>query len=459
MAGEIKVDDQGRTALHGAACIGQELSVRRLLAQFPNMVSVVDQSGSTALHLAASEGHHKIVEALVAHSPQLTNATDEYSRTALHIASRKGHVLVVDALLAANSNFSWLDEHGCSALHLAAQEGHVEVVKRLVAVSPRLLDPVDERGRSILHWAARRGHAKVVEVLIAHNPLLVNAFDNYGYTPLHAAALGNHEQVMEQLLTCNPNIDASTPTGLTALHIAAQGGYAHMVALLLAEYSKLSQHDIECHAVDERTPGDDPSATTDDVELKGSNLQPATTIHVHAEEPEERSQNNNSDTEDPPKPFKPDLLSSINSRGQTALHLAAERGHQCVAKMLLDYKPQLIFALDGEGNTILHMAAHACGADFVAKLWSMNMTALQAVNCNQQTPFLVAIFRGNEGAVEWIHRKMCFDDVANAFASSHHYLPRLRQLVTESVEGPLQANLIRDVVHTITGYLINELLL
>lgn len=449
-------DGLGRTALHRAACEGHERRLRRLLTENVNMVHVTDQSGCTALHLAAKEGHHKAVEVLATHSPQLIDATDEYGRTALHIAARKGCVSVVEVLIALNSKIEPLDVHGCSALHLAAQEGHAEVVKRLVASNPTSLDAVDGYGRSVLHWAARRGHDRAVAVLVEQHPQLVNAADNYGFTPLHAAALGNHGKILEQLLTCNPKIEISTPTGFTALHFAAQGGFMDMVTLLLAQNSKFADETVkanDCMTTNENMLND--LTITDQLgcveqKIESNNASEDVVMHTLEDSTSTDTDNNNNQV------YKRELLCMVTSRGETALHLAAEKGHEAVAGLLLTHKPQLIFALDGEGNTILHKAAHVCGKDFIETLWSMNLDALHAVNCDSQTPFHLAVKHENKPAVEFLHRKMQFDEVVSVFSPTN-YAGRLRPLVEELVELPLQANLIRDVVGTVRGYLLAEM--
>jgi ankyrin repeat protein len=56
-------DNDGSTALHGAASGGHEAVVRLLVVLGADR-DAIDNDGSTALHLAASEGHEAVVRLL-----------------------------------------------------------------------------------------------------------------------------------------------------------------------------------------------------------------------------------------------------------------------------------------------------------------------------------------------------------------------------------------------------------
>ena len=61
----------------------------------------------------------------------------------------------------------------------------------------------------------------------------MNAADEDSWTALHLAAQGGHAEVVQLLLGAGSAVDAQTSAGATVLHIAAQEGYIEVVQLLL----------------------------------------------------------------------------------------------------------------------------------------------------------------------------------------------------------------------------------
>ncbi len=81
--------------------------------------------------------------------------------------------------------------------------------------------------------AARDGQAEVVRSLL-QDGADVNAAGGDGLTALHLAAEGGHRTVAEALLSAGAAVDAGTRIGrYTSLHVAARGGHGAVVAHLL----------------------------------------------------------------------------------------------------------------------------------------------------------------------------------------------------------------------------------
>ncbi|RUS82367.1 hypothetical protein EGW08_009882 [Elysia chlorotica] len=129
---------------------------------------------------------------------------------------------------------------GWAALHLAASHSNEDVVKYLVAQGADVMSTTSD-GETALHIAAKHGAADVVSFLLDCNVFLRDVQNNKGVTPLLKAIFsfqypfkGNYRRCVDLLLGagCNPNI--SSPSKITALHMAVVKGDSLLVKNLLA---------------------------------------------------------------------------------------------------------------------------------------------------------------------------------------------------------------------------------
>ncbi|GFR62318.1 ankyrin domain protein [Elysia marginata] len=128
---------------------------------------------------------------------------------------------------------------GWSALHLAASHSNLEVIKLLITQGADVLATTPD-GETALHVAAKHGAADVVSFLLDCNVFLRDIQNCKGITPLLKTIFsfqypfkGNYRRCVDLLLGagCNPNI--SSPSKITALHMAVVKGDSLLVKNLL----------------------------------------------------------------------------------------------------------------------------------------------------------------------------------------------------------------------------------
>lgn len=126
------VGEQGRTALMGAASMGNVALARRLLDEGadPNAEDPYDW---TPLLLAADEGHAEMIRLLASRGADL-EAVTETEQTALHLVAWQNHLEAARALLELGVDPSAMDQDGNTALHLAATEPVPEMLRLLAPV-------------------------------------------------------------------------------------------------------------------------------------------------------------------------------------------------------------------------------------------------------------------------------------------------------------------------------------
>ena len=236
-------------------------------------------------------------------------------------------------------NISSLQEYGNSPLHIAALSGHETVVAVLLSEGDNV-NQANKKSQSPLHWAAAYGHEAVVTLLLTHGAD-ANQADNDGQSPLLRAAVNCRTVVVALLLSKGGNANQADSTGFSPLHRAAANGYEAVVAVLLSKGANADQADNK---------GQKPIDVADTQKIKDI-------FFAHAKEKQERGGEELAEQQQPPN-------NEATSNGQAVSTLvdksqwfqAAEQGdlaliHQGI-KDKIDVNCQ-----DSKGCTAVYLAA------------------------------------------------------------------------------------------------------
>ncbi|XP_054614273.1 ankycorbin isoform X2 [Dunckerocampus dactyliophorus] len=182
-ASAIKLDSEGKSALHLAASRGQTDCLSVLLAHGTDP-TVADASGLIPLHLAAKNNHVECCKKLLqAKCP--VDAVDGSGRTALHHAALGGKIQTVQFLCEFKSPINLKDADGHTPLLLAARRGYAEVCSTLLDNGAEI-SISDNSGRTALMLATESNAVPVIKVLLQRGALL-NAVDAQGHDVTHYA--------------------------------------------------------------------------------------------------------------------------------------------------------------------------------------------------------------------------------------------------------------------------------
>lgn len=224
-------DDEGRTALTGAAAGGHE-SIVRLLLNHGADVSARDSHGRTPLHWAATENRVGVVDVLLSSGRDVDiNVADADGCTPLHYATEEGYEAMVTALLGHGADPKKKNNSGWAPLHSAAPSEFLEVATRLLDAGAEV-DSADDEGYTALHWLGSREHRAMVKLLLGRGAR-PDKKTSTGVTPIHRAAFDGVEEIVELLLDKAEDINPADIDGWTPLHAAAANGRDGMVRLLL----------------------------------------------------------------------------------------------------------------------------------------------------------------------------------------------------------------------------------
>jgi ankyrin repeat protein len=244
----------------------------------------VPRGGSTALLFAARSGDAESVRLLVDAGADVNDALPDGS-SALIVATHSGHARAAAILLDKGANAN-ADAVGYSALHAAVLKSDLALVKALLAHGANPNAPIT-RGTPVLRnsqafelpktligatpylLAAKFLEVDVMRTLAAGGadtrmrmkdgatPLMAAAgmgivapaqdekrgTDRRGLAILDGGIVEPESRVLDAInaaLTLGSDIDATTPSGETALHIASAQGYDTVVSLLVARGANLN---------------------------------------------------------------------------------------------------------------------------------------------------------------------------------------------------------------------------
>ncbi|WP_320534592.1 ankyrin repeat domain-containing protein [Robbsia andropogonis] len=135
----------------------------------------------------------------------------------------------VQRALQSGFNPNTTDAQGMPLLVLAAREKSDKVTEALLADSRTDVEKTDSAGENAMMLAAIVKDASIVRMLIAKGAKV----DKPGWTPLHYAASTGDDTIVTILLDAHANVDARSPNDTTPLMMAARGGYASTIQLLI----------------------------------------------------------------------------------------------------------------------------------------------------------------------------------------------------------------------------------
>ena len=362
-------DDSGNTPLHMACLGGHEELARLLITNYNCPVYIKNKAKKTPLHMACSHGYFDVSKVLVSDGNKgFYNTLDKDSNTPLDLLIKKGDAKAVHVL---STEYGFKPHvrgiESKSLLHQLAAGGFTTVLQKLI--SNFNYDPAssDEDGNTILHTAAQHGQYKMAKLLIAYysNQCPIYRKNSQGQTALHCACIGGHTRVAEFLIANKADITVRDEDGDTPLKKAFLKGHLRTCFKLFGT----SLHTINHKLLDQVC--ERGSADLIDILLSDFNLDPFSVLDHH---------------------------------GNTAIHIAAVRGHKQVVSMLVTKYSGLVHVLNRYKQTPLHMAC-SCGHLDVSK---MLLSGADEKNCNSldkgnNTPLDLLIQRGDAKAVHILY--------------------------------------------------------
>ena len=226
----------GTTALQWAIVWNNEEAINLLLRAGAN-VNARNRYGATALSEAVSAGSVATVEAILKAGADAKTLTTDDGETVLMTAARAGNAGVVRVLLERGADVNAREKYkGQTALMWAAAERHPAVVKLLLEHGadwkvrsfdretkvPRLsaassISPIARGGFTALSFAAREGDVESARVML-DGGVDINCGDVDNTSALVVAIMNKQYTFAKFLIDRGANVDAAGAYGRTALY-------------------------------------------------------------------------------------------------------------------------------------------------------------------------------------------------------------------------------------------------
>eukprot|EP00898_Chlorokybus_atmophyticus_P000605 jgi/Chlat1/1545/Chrsp122S08665 len=216
------MDFNAKTALHVAAIKDQPEAARTLVRRGA-CISAEDRDGASPLHWGAAYGRLETMRVLIQNGAKVdfqdrfdaaqllleyeadVDARDFNEASVLHAAAVKGDTPLIELLFAYRANPEIEDMNGKTPLIWASIREQIDALNALVKHGATV-DAVDLDGKTALHHAAARGRMKSIETLVSHGAS-IEVTDCEGISPLHLAAKSGQTAAMELLLSFRATIN------------------------------------------------------------------------------------------------------------------------------------------------------------------------------------------------------------------------------------------------------------
>uniref|UniRef100_A0A6U3Q8H2 Uncharacterized protein n=2 Tax=Ditylum brightwellii TaxID=49249 RepID=A0A6U3Q8H2_9STRA len=237
--GDVKYVDTisttGFTPLIIASAHGHTDAVGYLITEAnANVNQIHPENGVTPLMYAAASGHVDVMKVLLEDGKVDIDQLHSNKGSALLEAATGGASEAISFLIEKGAKFDLIDDDGVTPLMAVASQGHLDGVNSILAALKNAMseDQVKEHinlasfsGGTSVMFAAAGGHPKCTQALI-ENGADVNAIAQATPDYLEKLAKMIEEGTVEET---DPHVD-----GVTAVHVAAQGGHLECVKHLVA---------------------------------------------------------------------------------------------------------------------------------------------------------------------------------------------------------------------------------
>lgn len=227
---EELVDSNGWSLLHFACAKNYDNVVEAVLTTNSIPPDVEDQNGWTPLMVAISNLHIGVAKLVIGRANG--NARNKDGTTAIFVSCQTGQAVIVNDLLQDGANPQFPKTNGMTPLMIASQNGNMDIISLLIKEGKVEVNDKNAKGETAVNIASNHGHDKVVALLVESGADL-EALDNHGYTALMRASGKGFAKVVDILIQ-KVNVNTSSKTGLTALHLASRHGYTILVSTLLS---------------------------------------------------------------------------------------------------------------------------------------------------------------------------------------------------------------------------------
>lgn len=378
-------DASGNSGLMSAVLQGQAERVRTYLTSgadvnavepIPASIKVVGDTELPPILVAIHEKHTGVLKVLIEYGADLRPSFKETGRTVLHCAAARPNPEVVSCLVLAKVDVEARNKDGSTALHEMAMHGNGPHSKKVIQILLNAGANIEAkcRGFTPLHLAAYNNALKVVKVLLDAGAS-IRARSNDLRTPLHLAAQNGWLRVVMMLLDAGADIHEKDGNGETTLHIACEmrsDRNLSVIKYLLDHGASVSE--------------------AADLDRRRGDLPPHRAASRGFKEAVELFLDTGFDKV------------TANARGWQMIHLAADKGHVDILKLLLERGTATSCSTRSRGARPLHLAAGRGHVEAISVLCKFGANVNDASWKDGGYPIHDAAYNGHAEVISLLHK-------------------------------------------------------
>ena len=423
----LDADDKKRTPLHRAAALGYEDTCAQLVRADPRTLLQKDANGLLAAHYATMAGHAGLIAQLIDFDTSSSSSSSSSSSPSTLLVDKQAFSLMHYACF--NGHWSCVESLCELAAAPSSQRAHLTEMLVVPLQPHRSKQQVYYSKFSPLHAACYNSH----DVCVSY---LLDKFDNNknnadsddddddeakricemrdasGNRPLHLCAMNNDCECVSLLLDAGCSLDAKNKQGMTPFMLAALNNSFDVMELLLATDDKRR---VAAAAAAAAAGGATGGGSHRRIDLTSVEARGNTALHLALLNEHENCALFILDHADhgvmTQQHAPATLVNMANESGQTALHLAAANGYLTCVEILLS-KGADIWLRDSKGKTPLLYCAKS---EAVAECLELMLSRLMLMNNS------VAVGVGGGGGGGGGNGMMSGGVSAGPLAGHHHH--------------------------------------
>ena len=359
----------GDTALHITIGSGQLEKYNLLITNVDCNPNIVCSDGNAPIHMMIEKDFCQSLRILLKHPKCNPNMKNSERNSALHLAVREHSLACATCLLQHNRiDPNIQNENGNTPLHEAITGGTpVDIVDALTLHKSYNPNKPNNEGMTPLQLSVDSGKMDYVEVLVTSGKCshedIVKATE--GTQLLHQAVSSNRPKLVLRLTSIQEyNINETTSTGETALHVACRTRYSKTMLKILVE-------DNRC-------------------DLNAQDQHGNTALHLAVYSGTDIAKKVLCILQSAHERCNPNIT---NSEGHTPLHVAVKERDFETAVVLLNHSQCNPSIQDLTGNTPLHLAISQISLSSVKSFLNHKNIDLNIQNREGNTPLHEAVMR------------------------------------------------------------------
>ncbi|CAG7721204.1 unnamed protein product [Allacma fusca] len=375
-----------QSVLHLAAELNKTLAFP-VLAKHSHLLDAGQsgEHGRTPLHLACIHNSHECVRILLEDFKASPHRTCSYSFLPVHEAAKHASFKAFLHLLAIGEKCGYPmremvnlpDAEGNLALHSAIHGGDSRIVRLCIESGAKISTPQKQLSTPV-HLACAQGSLDIVMLMLEIQPeekdRSLSSCDMEHMTPLHYAAMFDNKDLVEYLESQGAYLNVVDKKKCTPLHLAASNCAWETVRLLIQ-----LDTDVKLQDIDGRT-------VLHEIVKHHDNLKTILDQDIVV--------------------FVTPILELQDTRGNTALHIAAKNGQSKTVAYLLSLGSS-ITGKNFEGENVFHIACRYGHTKIIEQIIHHKKFScvLNDGNGSGSTPFHIAASEGHHGVLEVLMKK------------------------------------------------------